>query len=121
MLAHRADLRVEVEKVLRGTGDEEAAERAAAFADDVAARGPAAADTPRLAALLEWTERLTRDPAGCTAEHVEALRAVGLDDRAVHDAAQVVAYFNYINRIADGLGVDLEPDMPPRPAGPATT
>jgi len=30
-------------------------------------------------------------------------------------AAQIVAYFNYINRLADGLGVDLEPDMPPAP------
>jgi alkylhydroperoxidase family enzyme len=39
----------------------------------------------------------------------DALRAAGWDDRAIHDAAQVVAYFNYINRIADGLGVDPEP------------
>ena len=39
---------------------------------------------------------------------VEALRAVGWDDRAVHDATQIVAYFNYINRVADGLGVDPE-------------
>jgi alkylhydroperoxidase family enzyme len=42
---------------------------------------------------------------------VAALRARGLDDRAIHDAAQVVAYFNYINRIADALHVDLEPGM----------
>ena len=46
-------------------------------------------------------------------EHTQALRDQGLDDRAIHDAAQVVAYFAYINRVADGLGVDLEPDMPP--------
>lgn len=45
---------------------------------------------------------------------MRALRAAGFDDRAIHDAAQVVAYFSYINRIADGLGVDLEPDMPPK-------
>jgi len=51
------------------------------------------------------------------ASDVAALRAVGLDDVAVHDAVQVVAYFNYINRVADGLQVDLEPGMPPRPAG----
>lgn len=37
------------------------------------------------------------------------LREAGLDDRAIHDATQVVAYFAYINRIADGLGVDPEP------------
>jgi alkylhydroperoxidase family enzyme len=44
---------------------------------------------------------------------VEALRTLGLDDVAIHDAAQAVAYFSYINRIADGLGVDLEPEMRP--------
>jgi len=47
-----------------------------------------------------------------TEADVVALRDVGLDDLAVNDAVQVIAYFNYINRIADGLGVDLEPDMP---------
>jgi alkylhydroperoxidase family enzyme len=50
-------------------------------------------------------------PASVTADHVETLRAVGLDDRAISDAAQVAAYFSYINRVADGLGVDLEPEM----------
>lgn len=44
---------------------------------------------------------------------VEGLRKHGFDDHAVHDAAQVTAYFNYINRVGDGLGVDLEPEMPP--------
>ena len=39
---------------------------------------------------------------------VEALRELGLDDRAIHDATQVISYFNYINRIADGLGVEPE-------------
>jgi len=39
---------------------------------------------------------------------VAGLRAAGLDDRAIHDATQVVAYFNYINRVADALGVEPE-------------
>lgn len=43
---------------------------------------------------------------------VDALRAVGLSDRDVVDANQVVAYFNYVNRIADGLGVELEAHWP---------
>ncbi len=42
---------------------------------------------------------------------VDRLRDVGLSDEAISDAAQVIAYFNYINRIADGLGVDLEHGM----------
>lgn len=43
---------------------------------------------------------------------LEPLRAAGLDDRAIVDANQVVAYFNYVNRVADGLGVELEPGWP---------
>jgi hypothetical protein len=52
---------------------------------------------------------------------VEALRALGFDDRAIHEAIQVVAYFNYINRVADAVHVDLEPGMPPYPARPPET
>ncbi len=49
------------------------------------------------------------------AQDVDALRAQGLDDLAIHDAIQVVAYFNYINRIADAVHVELEPGMAPYP------
>ncbi len=42
-------------------------------------------------------------------EHVDALRAAGFDDVAIHDATQIVGYFNYINRVAEALGVELEP------------
>ena len=35
-------------------------------------------------------------------------RAAGFDDRSIHDATQVIGFFNYINRLADGLGVDRE-------------
>ena len=66
-------------------------------------------------ALLDYAVKLTRAPAGMARADVEALRATGFSDRAIHDAAQVVGYFNYINRIADGLGVDLESEMEPRP------
>ena len=38
-------------------------------------------------------------------DDIIALREIGLNDRAIHDATQVISYFNYINRIADGLGV----------------
>ncbi len=43
------------------------------------------------------------------------LRAAGFDDDALTIAVQVVSYFNYINRIADGLGVDPEDWMTPGP------
>jgi alkylhydroperoxidase family enzyme len=66
-------------------------------------------------ALLAFAEKATRDPAGIRREDVEALRREGLEDRAIHDGVQVAAYFNYINRVADALGVDLEPGMAPYP------
>lgn len=55
--------------------------------------------------------KATLTPAKCGQADVDALRAIGLDDAAIHDAVQVIAYFNYINRVADCLGVDLEPEM----------
>ena len=42
------------------------------------------------------------------AADVDALRGHGFDDRAIHDAVQVIGYFNYITRVADGLGIEPE-------------
>ncbi|MBI4410239.1 MAG: peroxidase-related enzyme [Gemmatimonadetes bacterium] len=67
-----------------------------------------AAAPPRLRALLEYAARLTRTPSALRREDLEPLRQAGLDDRGILDAAQVVAYFNFVNRLADGLGVELE-------------
>ena len=67
---------------------------------------------PRLGALLAYALKLTRTPTAITPRDVEELREHGLDDRAIVDANQVVAYYNYVNRIADGLGVELEPSWP---------
>ena len=64
-------------------------------------------------ALCVYAEKLTRTPAEMRADDVEALRACGFDDVAIHDAIQVIGYFNYINRVADAVHVDLEPEMPP--------
>lgn len=66
-------------------------------------------------ALCAFAEKLTAIPARVRREDVDALRAAGFTDEAIHDAVQVISYFNYINRIAEGLGTDLEADMPPRP------
>ena len=53
----------------------------------------------------------TRAPAALTGRHLETLRLHGLSDRDILDAVEVIAYFNYINRIADALGIDPEPEM----------
>lgn len=72
---------------------------------------PEDALSDKLRALLEYALRVTADPASCREAHVDALRAAGASDEEIHATVQVAAYFNYINRIADGLGVDLDPDM----------
>jgi hypothetical protein len=43
-------------------------------------------------------------------EDVGELRALGWSDAAISDAIQVIAYFNYINRVADAVGIDVEPE-----------
>ena len=67
--------------------------------------------TPRQAALCDYAEKLTRAPARMTEEDLAPLRAAGLTDTDILDAVQVIGYFNYINRVADALGVDPEPEM----------
>lgn len=64
------------------------------------------------ARLCAFAERLTVSPQLCGRELIEELRAVGWNDRAIHDATQIISYFNYINRVADALGVAPEPDLP---------
>ena len=65
-------------------------------------------------ALCAWAEKLTLQLGEAGAADVEGLRAAGFSDEAISDAAQVIGYFNYINRIAEGLGVDLEKGMVPQ-------
>ena len=73
------------------------------------ARGarPAGLD-PRDAVMLDYAVKLTRDPGSVTSMDAGALRTAGFDDRAILDICQLVAYYNYVNRLADGLGVELE-------------
>jgi len=54
---------------------------------------------------------VTRAPGALSARHLDPLRQEGLSDRDILDAVEVIAYFNYINRIADALGIDPEPEM----------
>ena len=54
--------------------------------------------------------KLTHLAAEVDQADIDALRAQGLDDPAVSDAIQVVSYFNYVTRVADGVGIEDEPE-----------
>ena len=65
-------------------------------------------------ALCDYAAKLTHTPTAVGAADVEELRRHGWDDEAIHDAIQVIAYFNYINRIAEAVGIGPEPEWEER-------
>lgn len=58
--------------------------------------------------MLDYVVKLTEAPVSVGQADVERLRASGFDDRAIHDICATTAYFAFVNRIADGLGVEME-------------
>ena len=55
--------------------------------------------------MLDYVAQLTRDATRITPEHHTRLRAAGFDDRAILQITLIASWFNYINRVADALGV----------------
>jgi alkylhydroperoxidase family enzyme len=55
--------------------------------------------------ILDYVAELTRDATRITPRHHERLRAVGFDDRGILQITLIASWFNYINRVADALGV----------------
>lgn len=80
--------------------------------DDLASRVEENYETAGLSgkrlAMLKYAEKLTREPAAVTEADVMSLRHEGFTDADILHIAEVVAYFAYANRIADGLGIQLE-------------
>jgi uncharacterized peroxidase-related enzyme len=58
--------------------------------------------------MLDYAAKLTRSPYSVGESDVQRLQDVGFDETGILDICQVVAYYNYVNRLADGLGVELE-------------
>jgi uncharacterized peroxidase-related enzyme len=56
-------------------------------------------------AMLDYAAKLTRRAWKVTPEDLDGLRALGFDDRAILQINLIASWFNYINRVADGLGV----------------
>ena len=59
--------------------------------------------------MLEFAAKLTLTPQRMQESDVVALRQRGFDDRSIHDIVVVAAYYGFVNRVADGLGVEIEP------------
>ncbi len=62
--------------------------------------------------MLAYATKLAREPRSMTRDDVEALRAVGFGDAAILEIVHVAGFFSYYNRLADGLGIDPEPEAP---------
>lgn len=82
-----------------------------AVSDDYRTAGLGPADR----AMLDYAVKLTTTPPAMTEADIQALRDHGFDDEAIHHVAQITALFAYYNRLADGLGVDDEPEWAARP------
>ena len=63
----------------------------------------------RQRALVDYAVKLTLTPWSMTESDVDALLKAGISDSGIHDAAAIASYFNFVNRMAHGLGVELEP------------
>jgi uncharacterized peroxidase-related enzyme len=68
--------------------------------------------SPRFRAMLEYAEHLTIRPSETEHGEIQVLSQAGLSDRDILDLNLVVSFFNFINRVADGLGVQLEEGFP---------
>jgi len=60
-------------------------------------------------AMLDYAVKLTKTPWAMAQEDVDKLREEGFGDAAILDINQITGYYNFVNRLADGLGVELEP------------
>lgn len=59
--------------------------------------------------MLEYVEQITKDATRISPAFHERLRGVGFDDRGILQITLIASWFNYINRVADALGVGREP------------
>jgi len=61
--------------------------------------------TPAERVMLDYAVQITRDATRITPEDHERLRAAGFDDKGILQITLIASWFNYINRVADALGV----------------
>lgn len=85
--------------------------RAEAILTALRDRTPEAAFDDAELALMRYAEKLTLKPGTMREADVQALRDAGLDDGQILEANQIVGYFNYVNRLLNGLGVTTAGDV----------
>ena len=71
---------------------------------------PEAVFDGRELALMRYAKKLTVSPAEMQEADVQELKAAGLDDGEILEANQIIGYFNYVNRLLNGLGVTTDGD-----------
>ncbi len=116
MQAHANDLRAEVAddwRALVASDYKPTEAELDAFVHRAASDWRACGCAPPAAAMLAYAEKITRCPTELEHSDIERLHGYGWSDEAIHDAVQVVSYFNYINRVADALGVEPEDFIKP--------
>ncbi len=59
--------------------------------------------------MLDYVVQVTKDATRVQREDIEGLRSAGFDDRGILQITLIASWFNYINRVADALGVGREP------------
>jgi uncharacterized peroxidase-related enzyme len=89
-----------------------------ALLDALAADHRGAMLAPPDRAMLDYAVKLTREPATILAGDIQDLRREGFTDRAIHDICAITGYYAFVNRMADGLGVELEPRFHNESSGP---
>lgn len=67
-------------------------------------------DNPREQAIVDFSVKLTKDPAGLCADDLQAMRDAGLSDLEIYDVAQSAAMFAWANRLMQTLGEGVYPD-----------
>lgn len=80
----------------------------AATVEALAADGPVAAKHGKLAPLLDYARKLTTAPSRVTEKDLQPAKDAGWDDTAIYHTVAITGFFNFFNRLVEGMGLDIE-------------
>ena len=76
--------------------------------DEIAEDWTTSSISPMQMEICEFAKKLTENPSKVNKKDIELLKSYDLSDKDISQIVQIIAYFNYINRVADGLGLEPE-------------